>query len=113
MTGASKLKFFNPAAITPLTCLSLLQLLSQLFFIYCNYFSNKICFLVILYVTVQSNKKIIVKKSYVPYLSPWLLLGHGEVWRAGWGAVNREESVSWGIRCTGAYLQKESQTMKE
>lgn len=31
----------------------------------------------------------------------------------GGGAVNREESVSWGIRCMGAYLQKERQTMKE
>lgn len=29
----------------------------QLLFIYCNYFSNKICFLVIIYMTVQSHKK--------------------------------------------------------
>lgn len=94
-TDASKLNFKNPVAITPLTCpLSFSSTLSY-FFIYCNYFSNKI-FLVIIFIAVQSNNnnnnKIIVKKSYASYLSPWPLLGHGEGWGAG-EAVNRKESV--------------------
>lgn len=46
----------------------------------------------------QTNKKIIIaKESYVSYLSPWPLWGHGEGREAG-EAVNRRESVSCRVK---------------
>lgn len=63
--------------------------------------------------TVQSNKKNNNQKELCALFISLAVTGPRGGVESMVGAVNREESVSWGIRCTGAYLQKERQTMKE